>query len=303
MIKLKLAATRRLDLAVLAALEKNGTPLTRARLKAMFKAGRILVNDRQSAPADGVKDGDTAAIEGWTAADATAARAAPSPDGCFLNVVFEDNDLLVLDKLSGVPSIAHSPAETRTAVGAALAKCPDLADVGRGGLEPGILHRLDTGTSGLIVFAKTNAEYERLRALWTSGGVKKTYRALVRIPPGTPAPVLCVLESPLAHDPKSSKRMIALDTPEKLARAKAPLPAFTGITGVQEKADGLFDLTIEIRTGVMHQIRCHLASRLWPVLGDKIYKGVPSSRLWLHAWRLGFVLNTGKSIALESPFG
>src|SRR5690606_29289920 len=91
---------------------------------------------------------------------ASSTEALPSPEGSFITVIYEDEDLLVLNKPSGIPSVPHSAVETKTAVGSALAHYPRLAGVGTRPLEPGLLHRLDTGTSGCLAFAKNAAAFD-----------------------------------------------------------------------------------------------------------------------------------------------
>lgn len=231
--------------------------------------------------------------------------ARPSRQGPFLKVIHEDRDLLVLDKLSGVPSVPHSSEETETAVGAALAYDPALSGVGRGELEPGILHRLDTGTSGLLAFARNEAAYLRLHEAWKSGRVRKIYRAIVS-PEDADVEALRVpreLALTLAHDAKSSKRMRVIEsgvTPKNRYRSK-PLSTRTRLAKIHSRRDALLDLEIEIHTGVMHQIRCTLAHLGFPVLGDPVYKGGESARLWLHAWKLELPATDGSALRLEAP--
>ena len=210
-----------------------------------------------------------------------------------------------MNKPSGIPSVPHSPVETETAVGSALAHCPSLALVGRAGLEPGLLHRLDTETSGLLAFAKTNKSYEWLKFAWKSGAVKKVYRAISSSPKHKPRPRAPQILSPiLAHVAKSSKRMMVWNENENhkpLIRGK-PLSTKTHLMSVASTNKNQIDLTLEIKTGIMHQIRCTLAHLGWPVLGDPIYRGDSSTRLWLHAWKLEFpTLDHPDGIKVEAP--
>jgi 23S rRNA pseudouridine1911/1915/1917 synthase len=223
--------------------------------------------------------------------------------------VYEDSDLLILNKNSGTPSVPHAFDETETAVGSALSHLPSLAGVGRGGLEPGLLHRLDTGTSGLLAFAKTNEVFERLRLDWKNGNVRKLYRAWVHGDAETlrlPMP----LELTLAHHPESQKRMIVI--PEGVQRKYRGKPLQTQTTLLKcfsklEARGGIFsDVEVEIQTGVMHQIRCTLAYLNLAVVGDPIY-GKPSDmaqpRLLLHAWKLSIPSPSrpGYRIEIEAP--
>ena len=305
----------RLDQLLLPELRTEAPELSRAALKPLFARNQILLNGSPAIGSERLQPGDyEVTILNWNPKALAEPKARPSPLGCFLPIVYEDKDLLVLHKISGVPSIPHGPDEIDTAANAALARLPELSLVGSSRLEPGILHRLDTGTSGLLVFAKTQDEFDRLKTEWKEGGVRKIYRAVAkshepRLPPKT------TIDFPLAHDIRSAKRMIALvrNRPELKARIRGkPLAATTYLRSVElissnsdsEKPSLTADLEIEIETGVMHQIRCHLASIRWPILGDPLYKGAPSSRLWLHAWRLRFPLRNGMALELEAalPF-
>jgi 23S rRNA pseudouridine1911/1915/1917 synthase len=213
-------------------------------------------------------------------------------------IVFENDELLVLNKPSGMPSLPLREGERGTAVEEALARCPSVAGVGKAGLEPGLLHRLDTGTSGLLAFAKTQAAFERLRALWKSGEVEKTYRAIVE---RGVSPLPARIETPLGRSAKSAKRMLAILKPEheRRIRGKA-LPARTDIVRTESVLAGTkLDVEVRIHTGVMHQIRCHLASAGHPIAGDPVY-GEAADRLWLHAWRLRLPLRSGVVLSLEA---
>lgn len=235
------------------------------------------------------------------------------------SIVYEDDAILVIHKPTGVPSVPLKENEGGTAVEFALTRCPDMKSVTRvtadgktKHLEPGLLHRLDTATSGLLVFAKTQSSFDALHKAWKNREVRKIYRAVVQsTQTPVPIPPLC-LDIPLAHSQRSSKRMIALTADKTQAMRQIrgkPLPAVTHIRAVQviESAPSgvtLADFEVEIETGVMHQIRCHLAEIGWSIVGDPIYKGAPSSRLWLHAWRITLPLED-KLLILEAdlPLG
>jgi 23S rRNA pseudouridine1911/1915/1917 synthase len=223
-------------------------------------------------------------------------------------IVHVDERLLVIDKPSGVPSVplgkdADDKNRAPTAVDLILREFPAQTGVGRDvgkPLEAGLLHRLDTGTSGLLAFARDAETYEKLKALWKTTAVTKTYRALVSGEPPFPKLPL-VIEQPLGHSAKSSKRMlVVLPGREQSIRGK-PLPARTELIGASRIEYGaclrqMYDIEVTIRTGVMHQIRCHLSAQGWPVLGDPVYKGDTSERLWLHAWKLAL-----PGLELEAP--
>jgi 23S rRNA pseudouridine1911/1915/1917 synthase len=290
----------RLDLALLEFLNSKDLKISRTLLKEWIKSKKVFLDHRPVRAGDLLPPGNYP-IQIRNALEPTATAQA-SKKGAFLPIVYEDKDLLVLNKTSGVPSAPLESDETETAVGAALAYCPALQSIGRGGLEPGLLHRLDTGTSGLLVFAKTQREYERLHTLWKKGQVKKHYRALVQLK--NPLPKLPhLINAHLAHSSHNRKKMVVLD-PEshKVYRGK-PLRAVTRIITIHSQQSMQADLEIEIETGVMHQIRCHLSHFGWPILGDPIYGDQTAllPRLYLHAWHLKIELENGNVLSLESP--
>lgn len=305
--------SQRLDQALLSRLREEIPELSRSSLKEIFQKKAVHIGGRPAPPALELPEGRhevfLAGADLATLFELARPMAAASEAGCFLDILYEDNSILVLNKTSGTPSVPHSGNETQTAVGAALAHFPALKSVGRKGLEPGILHRLDTGTSGVLAFAKSDHEYSRIQSIWKTREVKKTYRALVSGDAAFPKLPL-ELHPWLAHDERSAKRMIALreenlknTSPRKPSFRGKPLPTLTRIQKATQvpKPGSLWDLEIEIETGVMHQIRCTLSSRGWPILGDALYGGELSTRLWLHAWRLSFPSAEGRRIEIQAP--
>jgi 23S rRNA pseudouridine1911/1915/1917 synthase len=304
MIEIKSGLVR-LDQAMLDELRRKSLNVSRNQLKTLFDEKRITLNG-VSRPGSWSLLPGTYHIE-IQGLEAAAGGARPSTQGSFLPVVFEDDELLVLNKRSGIPSMPHSSTETETAVGSALAHFPGLGGVGRGELEPGLLHRLDTGTSGLLAFAKTPEAYAHFHEAWKTGGVRKIYRAWVEgSAEGLKLPLS--LELTLAHHPESQKRMIVLPEGEKRKHRGKPLLTHTIIRKVfgyaRSEAAVFSDLEIEIKTGVMHQIRCTLAHLGLPILGDPIYNSGSGfqTRLLLHAWKLELPRSKGqKPLELTAP--
>lgn len=305
----------RADLILLEELKDKFPQLSRARLKHWFQDKKISLGKEKLRASTLLQPGTHfIRIERNSFEDLKEDQARPSTQGCFLPIIYESESLLILNKASGTPSVPHSSSETETAVGAALAHRPSLALIGKGGLEPAILHRLDTGTSGLLAFAKTEAEFERLKKLWSTGQIRKKYRALVSpsLSQNTLPKLPLELRISLAHDEHSSKRMIALSTEKKRKYRGKPMPTMTHLHSAyfvqsQEKLfitptqGPILDLEIDIQTGVMHQIRCTLENLGFPILGDPIYHGKPSSRLWLHAWKLEIPGENGQKICVIAP--
>ena len=208
-----------------------------------------------------------------------------------LAVVYEDADLLVIDKPAGLvvhPAPGH-PAGTL--VNALLARCPDLAGIG-GVQRPGIVHRLDKDTSGLIVVAKTQSAHDSLVRQLRDRGVVKRYLALVR---GRPRPEQGTISAPIARDPRHRQRMGVV------AGGREAVSDYR----VLEDLGAWSLLEVTIHTGRTHQIRVHLAYMGHPVAGDPVYggrrggealpPGVRLDRQFLHAAVLGFRLpSTGE---------
>ncbi len=215
--------------------------------------------------------------------------------------IFENDAILVLNKPSGLPSarLPKSPPDEVTAVDWALERFPEIHGVGFSEHEAGLVHRLDTGTSGLLVFAKTQKSFEHLRGIWERREVRKIYRAIC-VPNAEATPIPDRITLPLAHHVKSAKKMICILPGKEHYKYRGKLlPAETIILHkekLKNHPQDVLDITLEIKTGVMHQIRCHLAELDHPILGDSIYGGQPSTRLWLHAWRLEL-----DGLILEAP--
>jgi 23S rRNA pseudouridine1911/1915/1917 synthase len=313
LLTLSLDEVTRADLALARALSREG--YSRRSLKARFEAGDVQINGRRARAADLLPPGEHR-VELGSAHDPLAFAQASSR-GSFLEVLYEDEDLLVLNKESGVPSVPHSADETETAVGSALAHFPKLITLAEPSkrLEPGLLHRLDTGTSGILVFAKTSAEQERLKSLWKTPAMTKTYRAVCEARGSVLPRVPQTLTLTLAHDAKSSRRMRVIDrntNPGARATRGRPLETVTELLQVSRITDSpspgssKVDFEVRIQTGVMHQIRCTLAHLGFPVLGDPVY-GAPAlgsdpERLWLHHWRFTLPLRSGaKPLTIEAP--
>ena len=204
-----------------------------------------------------------------------------------LRIAFEDEHLLVVDKPAGVvvhPSPGH---ESGTLV-------HGLVGLAAGGDEerPGIVHRLDRDTSGLLVVARSERAYEQLQELVRERRLERCYKALVR---GRPRSWTGRIEAPIGRDRHDPTRR-SLDT-------DAPREAVTHFE-VERLLDRHALLDVRLETGRTHQIRVHLAAIGLPVVGDPVY-GVPDEELkrpFLHAWRLAFPHPlTGKTVEVESP--
>ncbi len=209
--------------------------------------------------------------------------------------------LLVFHKPSGLASAPNSEKDTHTAVAEAIKLAPEIAKIkGLKPLEHGLLHRLDTSTSGLLLFARSQEAFDSMRLLFAEKKLEKIYRAIVCVgpdPTGLPSkpPEPMRIDFSIGNSAKSDAKVVVISNEAKLRQIRGKAyPAETEILQAKvckNSADNpasndLYDLEILIRTGVRHQIRAHLSSVGFPILGDPRYKGAPSSRLWLHAWKV-----------------
>ena len=214
-----------------------------------------------------------------------------------VDIVYQDDDLLIVDKPAGLvvhPAPGHGSG---TLVNALLGLGEDLAPGGIAGVQrPGIVHRLDRDTSGLLMVARTDAAQVSLQAQLKARRVKKTYLALVN---GAVAAAVGRIEAPIGRDPGRRTRMAV--TPDGR-------PSTTGYR-VRERFAGWTLLELDLVTGRTHQIRVHLEAIGHPVAGDPMY-GTGTSRrgpdgldrLFLHAWRLELASpSSGRLIRAEAP--
>ena len=258
--------------------------LSRARVQKLVADGNITVNGQPARPALKLRTGDKIDI-----ALPPAPSEKPLPEAIPVNIIYEDDDLLVVDKPPGLtvhPAPGH-PAHTL--VNALLAHLPHLADSGDA-LRPGIVHRLDKDTSGLMLVAKNRSAQEDLIGQFKSRSVSKSYLVLVK---GRLTPESGVIEANIGRNPRNRKKMAVVEGGRE-ARSEYQVIKYIG------------DYTlVEVRpqTGRTHQIRVHLSAIGFPVVGDKVY-GVRSAHLprqFMHAHRLGFSLpSSGKYVEFKS---
>jgi 23S rRNA pseudouridine1911/1915/1917 synthase len=261
--------------------------LSRARVQRLIGEGHVTVNDQLAKAGLRLNAGDRLKV--------TLPPAPPSPltpEAMPLNIIYEDEDLLVVDKPAGLtvhPAPGH-PAHTL--VNAILARFPHLAALSDS-LRPGIVHRLDRDTSGVMAVAKSRLAQSKLTEQFRAHSVAKAYLVLVK---GHLTPENGVIEAPVGRDPRNRKKM-AVVAGGREARTEYNVIKYIGDYTLLE---------VKPETGRTHQIRVHFAAIGFPVVGDKIY-GVKSPfvpRQFIHASRLGFTLpSTGeyKEFTSELP--
>lgn len=259
--------------------------LSRSQARRIVDEGLATVDGNVERPSHRLTHGASV-----TAALPPADEQAPAAEPIPLRVIYRDEDVLVIDKQPGLTVYPAPGHPSGTLVNALLAVAPELAAM-RERMRPGIVHRLDKDTSGLMVVALNERSREHLVRQLKERTVHKTYLALVQ---GVPEPHEGTIEAPIGRHPRNRKKM-AVVAGGREAETKYRLREAVGAFALLE---------VEPITGRTHQIRVHMAAIGHPVAGDAVYgtRSPHLSRQFLHAWRLAFELPAGRrSVEFESP--
>ena len=263
------------------------TGMTRSRVETLIREGRAQVNGAvEKKPGRKVSETDAVSCD---VPPPVAVEA--QPEDIPLQILYEDDDLAVVVKPCGM--VVHPAAgnEDGTLVNALLFHLKNLSGIG-GALRPGIVHRLDKDTSGLLLVAKNDATHAALSDALKARTIHKTYRAVAR---GAFKEPTGVVEAPIGRSPKDRKKM-AIVPDGRYARTEYR---------VLEPLRGATLVDVNLITGRTHQIRVHFASIGHPLLGDPLYGGKnrpPVGRLILHARRIEFTHpTTGQPMVFEAP--
>ena len=288
------AAGSRLDLF----LTESLTHLSRSRVQSLIRAGNVLVNQRAAKPSESIRSAD---VISWEEPPPVSSEL--TAQAMDLTVLFEDDDLLVVDKPPGLVTHPAPGNEDGTLVNALLAHCATLSGIG-GERRPGIVHRLDKDTSGCVVVAKNDLAHRALCEQFAARTTMKHYLAIVT---GTPRHPAGLIDAPIGRHHIQRKKMAVVAEPrgrtaqtEYRVRGELPL---AGNGGSARTNCRLVECCL--LTGRTHQIRVHLKYIGCPIVGDALYGGVamPSApRQMLHAWKLGFTHpRTGAAHELCAP--
>jgi 23S rRNA pseudouridine1911/1915/1917 synthase len=229
--------------------------LSRSRLQQLIRGGRVSVNGRAARASHRLRDGDRIRIE---LPESRPARLVP--EELPLTIVHEDDDLIVIDKPAGTVVHPGAGVMSGTLVHALLHRYPEIADVGGEG-RPGIVHRLDKDTSGLIAVARSARAYRALVEALRARTVHRRYRALVW---GDPRSEGGTISAAVGRDPHERKRMAVVARGGREARTHWRVTERFGLAS---------HLELELDTGRTHQIRVHLTHLRHPVVGDPVYGG------------------------------
>lgn len=269
---------------------------SRSQIQRLIKEGHVRVEGREAKSNQAVKTGQAVTVD-----IPEPIAPLPQPEALPLPIIYQDHDIIVVDKPAGMvvhPAAGH---ESGTLVNALLHLVDDLSGIG-GEKRPGIVHRLDRGTSGLMVVAKHDAAHEELARQFHDREVEKEYLALVwgEVMAGRR------IDEPIGRDPGNRKKMSA--------RARRSREAVTRIVRAEHFGPAVTLAQIAIHTGRTHQIRVHLSAIGHPIVGDALYGGVRRrvpgdlralthlDRPFLHAARLAFTHPIeGRRMEFTSP--
>jgi 23S rRNA pseudouridine1911/1915/1917 synthase len=254
--------------------------LGRKGARRLFEDGKIRVNGKRPSKGDLAHEGDQVTI---ALPDTTGPDAVPEPNA-ELVVRLENEQVVIVEKAAGQATAPLRDGETGTLANALVGRFPEMAAIGYSPREPGLLHRLDTDTSGLLLAARTRDAFETLSRALKSGAVEKKY-LLVCMAEGLSSSGEIAI--PIAHHPKDKKRMYACLHPRDVARY-SPRPATTSFRVIATDGDWAL---VEARASaaIRHQIRVHMAAIEHPLASDALYDGPSVAGLGRHALHASYI--------------
>ncbi|MBS1153169.1 MAG: ribosomal large subunit pseudouridine synthase [Myxococcaceae bacterium] len=262
--------------------------LSRAKVKSLLEADAVRLDGRRAKKGDKVAAGQKVAVRELEEAP----RAATAEPSAPLVVLHVDEALVFIDKPAGMPSHPLLPGETGTVANALVARYPECVAAGLDEREGGLCHRLDTETSGVLLAARTRPAWEKMREAFSGSGADKRYLALVTGPLADEGEI----ELPLAHHGERVRPAAGGGSDAREAHSRFTVLRRNGEYALVE---------VQILTGVMHQVRAHLAAVGASIVGDGLYGGRPEpglNRFFLHAQSLQISHpDTGEKLKVDSP--
>ncbi|OGL40059.1 MAG: hypothetical protein A3C43_05880 [Candidatus Schekmanbacteria bacterium RIFCSPHIGHO2_02_FULL_38_11] len=273
---------------------------SRKSIQNIFNEKNVMINGTPGKKGDILRQGDLIHIKNIPSPDKLELK--PNPL-LIVKIIYKDKDIIMLDKPSGIPSHPLDSEEKDTAANFLIAKFPEIKDVGKKPLEPGMINRLDIGTSGLLLIARNHKIFEKLKKEQKDGRIKKEYMSLVigEVKEGG------IIKSHIGHHPKNKRKMKIFYSDDKIRKFKAR-KAITSFE-IYKRYSGYTLLKVLIEKGLMHQIRVHLSDIGYPIAGDKLYqtkkiRGLDSTGLehqFLHASDIEFYHpSSGKLVNFSS---
>lgn len=275
--------------------------LSRNRIQQFIKAGKIKVNGREITKASfEISQNDRVDIPDNVILNEVKNPIIKPDSNIALDIIYEDKDIVVINKPAGLLTHPTTSQLNHTLVNALLAKYPEIENVGENPLRPGIVHRLDKDTSGLLVVAKNQKAFLFIKQQFLNRSVSKKYLALVE---GVPKEKQGVIDFPIRPSKKMRLKKVAMkkEAPTKASHraAKTEYKIKEILRQTQDKSYSL--LEVSPLTGRTHQIRVHLSAIGHPVVGDKLYGSkTPAKRQFLHAYSLELTAPSGTSLSLKA---
>ncbi|MDP3056902.1 MAG: RluA family pseudouridine synthase [bacterium] len=273
---------------------------SRATIQKMIKEKNILISGKETKSSYKIKTEDVVEIK------PPAEKTDLSPDPSVkIKIIHDEKDFAVIDKPAGLVVYPGTKHEEKTLVNGLLALWPEIKSVGEDPMRPGIVHRLDKDTSGIMIIAKNNSSFEYFKNIFKNREVKKTYLALVH---GILTPREGIIDFPIRRSETVPTKQVAIKEKNITDSARPALTRFTVLKYLKDSAGNEYTLTEAMpETGRMHQIRVHFAALGHNIVGDKIYKWnktqkiVPLKSHFLHAAALDFISPAKKTLKFSSP--
>jgi 23S rRNA pseudouridine1911/1915/1917 synthase len=285
-------------------LVRLGYAPSRRAAQSLIDQGLVRVNGRRGPKGALVTAGESVEVEVAPESERLEIGIVPNPE-IPLEVLFQDDAALVINKPAPMPCHPLRRGERDTVMNAVVARFPEAGLAGAQAREGGLVHRLDNGTSGALIVARTSGAFGTLREAIRTGSIIRRYEALVAGEIRSPMR----LDDPIAHHPKNRRKMIvlkaaAIGQPESQDTHQAR-PAVTIVEPIS-RLGGFTLVSVAPKTGNRHQIRVHLAAAGHPLAGDALYGGpalatLATDRFWLHLCELGFDSPASGQVRVQAP--